>query len=164
SRPAFPLPNTTIPPRPTTNSFHASASSDVSAGSFQYKPAQEGWLIFARAASSSPVGAGRKSPDPCPALISSPPPQPSSSRPAPGLAGVAAVLVEEAGDHRPARGQRGDHGAVADLVVHAGVVGRWIHMDEVARDAPRQRRVLAVHARIDEADGDPGALQPGAQR
>jgi hypothetical protein len=41
-----------MPPRPTTKSFHAVASSVVSAGSFQYRPPQELLMIFAPALAS----------------------------------------------------------------------------------------------------------------
>src|SRR5690606_23733181 len=61
-----------------------------------------------------------------------------AAAPASGLAGVAAVGVEVLAGRRAAGGERGDDGAVADLVVHAGVVGGRVDVDEVAGDAARE--------------------------
>ena len=62
SSPLLPLANTTIPPRVTTKSFQAFASSMLSAGSFQYSPPQELLMIFAPAPASSALIAWKNSP------------------------------------------------------------------------------------------------------
>src|SRR5690606_32968405 len=67
-----------------------------------------------------------------------------AAAPASGLAGVAAVRVEVLAGGRAAGGKRGDDGAVADLVVDAGVVGGRVDVDEVAGDATGERRVVPV--------------------
>src|SRR5690606_39891658 len=83
--------------------------------------------------------------------------------PATGLPRIAAVGVEVLAGRRAACGERGDDGAVADLVVDAGVVGGRVDVDEVAGDATGERRVVPVHPRVHEADGHPGTTQARAQ-
>ncbi len=62
SSPELPLANTTMPPRLTTKSFHAFASSVDSAGSFQYRPPQELLMMRAPAFASSALIAWKNSP------------------------------------------------------------------------------------------------------
>src|SRR5690606_6290334 len=86
-----------------------------------------------------------------------------AAAPAPGLAGVAAVGIEVLAGGRAPGCERGDDGAVADLVVDAGVVGGRVDVDEVAGDATGERRVVPVHPRVHEADGHPGTTQARAE-
>ena len=64
----------------------------------------------------------------------------------------------------PAGRQRCPGGAVPHHIIHTGVVGIGVDMDEAGADPPRQCRMIAIDARIHKSNRHALPFQAGAQR